>query len=277
MVIDYNLLKRTINGVPYHVRYALWNSKEIKKFRIKELVKELPLLKFKQYTHVYEDNSNNKFNIFDDVCFASLGQNVSKFNSNRMLYFVDSKGGLTKKQKKEWVRLCKKHKFLPDYIPLTSSDYDCLLLNFDKTPYEGDVYHYLVAFRNLREFQELIANTLYLVIDCGVNFYIAYTYCSKLNCMFMGHNIGQFASNIYTNPKDLTIRAKDVLVFYLFLNKKIALKQKKLSEVSTPKTSKYYSFLHTYIKLENPHIYRMKACNLAEMLEQDSLLKLIEE
>lgn len=131
------------------------------------------------------------------VCFSSLPrelheERINNNRYNRICYKVvdDLKNQviLTIEEKREWIKIARKHGLLPPYVRLFAAKDGKITIDLEKcTP--AQIYGYLATFRFIREDPGFVRAMVYLVNDLKVNFYVAYVLCHKICLTHSGHTV----------------------------------------------------------------------------------------
>lgn len=127
------------------------------------------------------------------VCFSSLMSYIYKEKANRMHYKMDRDPGaakiakITEQQEKEWIKLCIKHKLLPNYVTIGIIKGGMTLDISDMNP--SQLYMYLCSLRYIREEPGFVKSILYLVKEHNMHFFTAFVLASKVAIDSIGHHI----------------------------------------------------------------------------------------
>jgi hypothetical protein len=185
------------------------NAPEVTKLA-KELIKEITEYKHcyiyavqfstfsdprKQVCLVEPDEIKDKFRgtITKNACFRGLERQLKDEKLNRVyMEIVDcqiASPKITSEEKKQWIELAQKYKFLPEYVEQSWTDGGKYVIDLnDKNMSPSLLYAYLTVIRYIREEPGFIKSIL-IMTNHGVNFYIAFVLSSKMYVTNVGHHI----------------------------------------------------------------------------------------
>lgn len=158
------------------------------------------------------------------ACFSSLlGMLKSNTKDDRIYYKMEEdrnhKVELTDEEKHHWVELCVAYGTMPDYITTENANKKVMVLKIveDLTP--SLMFIYLCCFRYYREDPGFVRAMVYLVNKCGMNYYAAFVFATKVCINYDLHHIltgiRRYGEKI--EPEDAIIRLKDVIGLSRFL------------------------------------------------------------
>jgi len=137
---------------------------------------------------------------YTGVCFSSLMSYIYKEDANRMHYKMENDPGVaevaktTGQQERRWIRLCIKHKLLPNYVTTDIIKGGMTLDISETTP--SQLYMYLCALRYIREEPGFVKSVLHLVREHRMNFFAAFVLASKVAIEGGGHHILDVTKNM---------------------------------------------------------------------------------
>ena len=111
---------------------------------------------------------------------------------NKMYYKMNFKNAgkpiLKKSERYAWLKMCKKHNLLPNYI--VPSTVVTGKVVFDMVGISPSLlYAYLTMMRAIVEYPAFVRSTVYLVNKVGMDFYAAFVYTTKYYITNYGHHI----------------------------------------------------------------------------------------
>ncbi len=121
-------------------------------------------------------------------------RNASPYGSHVAKY--EYSPDITLEQAKRWLQLLKEHKIIPKYVDenVLHEPKDpavqvagTVVINLDGLS-PAQLYMYLSSIRDLHEYSKVVKWVLYLVGECGVDFYAAYTFGCKICSAGGGHH-----------------------------------------------------------------------------------------
>jgi len=148
------------------------------------------------------DKNTNK------ACFAGVGRMLQSYETpdpyykgppksdipipNRIFYIMNFKSAgkpeLSKTERYAWLRLCKKHKLLPNYVAASTVITGKVV--FDTSIVSPSLlYTYLTMMRAIVEYPAFVKAVVYLVDKVEMNFYAAFVYASMFYISNFGHHI----------------------------------------------------------------------------------------
>ena len=174
------------DSISYQVKYSLFKD-ENEKIDLKNFDKE----KHKTISH---------------VCFSGLLSALDSKNVNRIHVQFDNYNKNTPSEKKQWLRLAKRHGLTPKYIKQTWLKEKSFVLDLnDKNMSPTLLYVYLSTLRNLRDDNSFIKNVI-IMTDHGINYFIAFAISSMFYIINGGHHIldlrKQYGSKGITSVED---------------------------------------------------------------------------
>jgi len=159
-----------------------------------------------------------------DWCFSSLLGMLSRNDEDDRIYYkmeedVNAETKLTDEEKHCWIDLCVAHRTMPDYITMGNIDEKIMVLKItgDLTP--SLIFVYLCCFRYYREDPGFIRAVVYLVNKCGMNYYAAFVFATKICMNYDLHHFLTKVRGYGDKPelKDIAIRLSDVIGLSRFL------------------------------------------------------------
>ncbi len=176
----------------------------------KEIIKEIPKynrcgiyeVRFgsfsdsrKQVYLVEADKVKNEFKgtIKKNVCFRGLDHELKDKGLNRVYMAIEdctkALPRITPKEKKQWIELAQKYKLLPEYVKQSWVDKGEYIIDLrDKNMSPSLLYAYLSIIRCNRDEPGFVRSVL-IMVDHGVNYYIAFALASKMYITNSGHHI----------------------------------------------------------------------------------------
>ena len=147
------------------------------------------------------------------VCFANLMSELKGLTEvNRIMYLGKDigKDAVDATERTYWIRLCKDHGFLPEYVEEEwAEDRRYVLRLNDQEMNPSLLYIYLSCFRSMQEDPGFIRAMLYLVPCYRMDFAAGWCLASALSITNSWHNIVQigrnYGSDIKENVNNVTI------------------------------------------------------------------------
>lgn len=183
-------------------------SKETK--LAKEIIKEIPTyrncgqyeVRFcsfsdpREHMHLVEaDEVKKKFNgsIRRNICFRGLERELTDKSLNRVYMAIKNcttvLPKITSKEKRQWIELAQEHKLLPKYVEQSWVDKGEYIIDLnDENISPSLLYAYLSVIRYIRDETAFVRSVL-IMVDHGVNYYIAFTLASKMYVTNSNHHI----------------------------------------------------------------------------------------
>lgn len=131
----------------------------------------------------YYKATNNPYNKID---------NTKKPMPNRVYYLLNPNSNGRPKptltEKYAWLRLCKEHKLLPEYVAPTTVRKGYVVFDISNIP-PSLLYVYLNMMRVIVEYPAFVKSMVYLVNKLKMNFFAAFIYASRLFITNNGHHI----------------------------------------------------------------------------------------
>jgi len=161
-----------------------------------------------------------------NVCFANLLDKIkTNKTSDSVLYtlFDDKRNiNLTLDEKKEWIKMARKYKFLPKYVRYSScatEEGGNLVLKINDIQ-PSLLYLYLTVFRHIRDDPGLVKCMLHLVNECEMDFYLAYTISCRICVTNSGHSLVNYTRGYMekSNINNLSINVSIALALVKFIN-----------------------------------------------------------
>jgi len=138
---------------------------------------------------VIEDNDLRKGWCFSDL----LGMLKTNDKDDRIYYKMEEDTHdtvkLIDKEKYRWIDLCVAHKTMPDYITIEDIDKKVMVLKITEDLTPSLIFIYLCCFRYYREDPGFIRAVVYLVDKCGMNYYAAFVFATKICINYDLHHI----------------------------------------------------------------------------------------
>lgn len=157
-----------------------------------------PKIVSSQYAH---GNSSTKYGTYDGkkdnkiedkkltsgYCFSNLLSMLKCNKDHNKIYYkmeedLNQKVKLTEEEKYRWIELCVKHKTMPEYITVENIGRKIMELEVTEDLTPSLIFLYLCCFRYFREAPGFIRAVVYLVDKCGMNYYAAFVFASRV-CM----------------------------------------------------------------------------------------------
>jgi len=141
----------------------------------------------------FKSENEYKKNGFDintsEICFSSLNQQIgSNKNSDRMVFIFEKSECITDNEMRRWLSLCKKNGFLPKYASVINiMKHKSLVLDVTKHT-RNLIYTYLTVCRFPQEDPCMVRNTLTLVENFKMDFFVALTFATQILMNNMGHH-----------------------------------------------------------------------------------------
>jgi hypothetical protein len=163
-------------------------------------------------------------------CFSAFLRTVRQLRNggedpNRILYVMpDDKGNirLTLKEKKEYIKMLRRHKLLPGYVRYgwVGKDVSKLVLNIENMS-PSLAYGYLSNFRYIREDPGFVRALVYLVNTKEMNFYAAYVLASKVCLSWKGHTVLDLIREYMQSPdpNKVGIPVQKIVALYRYFHR----------------------------------------------------------
>ena len=216
IILDSNIITDQSRSGSYNVRYALYYDGRRRR---------------KNSIYIPE-NLKSEFGVdfvSNRACFAGFrGELGSYYNPdpytkrsnknvpipNRIYYIPDMKStGSPKPTLTEmytWIRLCKQHKLLPEYVAPSVVSKGRVVFDITETS-PSLLYLYLSMIRSVSEYPAFVKATVYLTSKKKVNFFAAFVYASKLYITNSGHHVLN-TSRAYNSNKSSLLSLKGIEV-----------------------------------------------------------------
>jgi hypothetical protein len=177
---------------------------------------------------VESDEVKKKFkgSIRKNICFSGLNRMLKDESLNRVYMAIKNcttaLPKITTKEKKRWIELAQKHKLLPKYINQSWVDKGEYIIDLStKNMSPSLLYSYLSMIRYNRDEPAFVRSVL-IMVDHGVDYYIAFTLASKMYITNSGHHI----VDISRSYPHVTIRTtKEILNMELDVGVAISLRR----------------------------------------------------
>lgn len=162
---------------------------------------------------------------FSGYCFSNLIDYCATTKGvNRILYVMEDDEKNTRlslREKKEFVKLCRKHKLLPSYFKYdwVGEDVSRIVIKLDGVS-PSLLYAYLSNFRYIREDPGFVRALVYLVRTKKLNFHAAYVLASKCCLSHGGHSVIDYIRG-YMEKLDIykvPIPINKMIAVYRFFN-----------------------------------------------------------
>jgi len=165
------------------------------------------------------------------VCFSSLLSNIRNRDKtpNRVLYIMedDDDGNLLDpplsiKEKKEFIKISRKHQLLPDYVKydwIGENGVSRIVLDIsDMSP--SLLYAYLCHFRYIREDPGFVRALVYLVNTKKMDFYIAYALAHRVCLAWGGHTVLDYLISYpdTNDPNSMSLNLRFAAGTYRYFN-----------------------------------------------------------
>jgi hypothetical protein len=144
---------------------------------------------------VGSDEVKKKFkgSIRQNICFSGLNRELIDKSLNRVYMAIKNCATalpeITSEEKKRWIKLAQKHKLLPEYVKQSWIDKGEYIVDLsDKNMSPSLLYSYLSMIRYNRDEPAFVRSVL-IMVDHGVDYYIAFTLASKMYITNSGHHI----------------------------------------------------------------------------------------
>jgi hypothetical protein len=158
------------------------------------------------------------------ACFSQLLSMLKTDDKDDRIYYkmeedIHQKVKLTDEEKHHWIELCVTHGTMPDYITIGDIDKKVMVLKIveDLTP--SLIFIYLCCFRYYREDTGFVRAMVYLVNKCGMNYYAAFVFATRVCINYDLHHIltgvRRYGDSI--GPEEAIIRLSDVIGLSRFL------------------------------------------------------------
>jgi len=96
---------------------------------------------------------------------------------------------ITSEEKRQWIKLAKKHNLLPKYVKEAWVDKGKYVINLNvKGMSPSLLYSYLSVIRYIRD-ETAFVKSILIMVDHGVNYYIAFVFASRMYIHNTGHHI----------------------------------------------------------------------------------------
>jgi hypothetical protein len=157
------------------------------------------------------------------ICFSSLNQQMGKNNKcDRMVFIFEKSKCITDDEMRRWLSLCKKNGLLPRYAGVTNiMKHKSLVLDVTKHT-RNLIYTYLTVCRFPQEDPNMVRNTLTLVEDFKMDFFVALTFATQILMNNMGHHflpgISPYMKPTNVDKLDET-RVEHMIGLYRFIQK----------------------------------------------------------
>jgi len=193
-VFDSKMITTTFRAGSYDVYYVLYyDSKPTHKSSI--YIPEDPVEEFK----VKRNNNSACFAGMRNMLGAYLGNDPyckeTKHDvpvPNRVYYKMNfSNAGkpiLKKSERYAWLKLCKEHNLLPNYVVPSTVITGKVVFDMTETS-PSLLYTYLTMMRTIVEYPAFVRSMVYLVDKLEMNFWAAFVYTSKFYISNHGHHI----------------------------------------------------------------------------------------
>jgi hypothetical protein len=161
-----------------------------------------------------------------NICFSGLVGKIRnrKKKPNRLLYHMEDDKSigpkLTLKEKREFVKISRKHGLLPSYVKYEWIGKEKMKLVLDITDLSPSLlYAYLCNFRYIREDPGFVRAVVYLINDKKMDFHIAYALCHRICLTFSAHTVLDYISQYMeeTDPNKIEIDVKYMAAIYRYL------------------------------------------------------------
>lgn len=138
---------------------------------------------------VIKDNDLKKGWCFSDL----LGMLKTNDTDDRIYYKMEEDTNdrvkLIDEEKHRWIGLCVNHGTMPDYITVEDIDKKIMVLKITEDLTPSLIFIYLCCFRYYREDPGFIRAVVYLVDKCGMNYYAAFVFATKICMSYDLHHI----------------------------------------------------------------------------------------
>lgn len=198
------------------VTYGLYTADDLKPPDIQELTKAKKYKGYKDAACFYAlmDALGEERKIRFNRIHYSVSICVDDTNRNASPYDKQSLTGpsITVEEAKRWLQLLKEHRIIPEYVDENvlhdpedrkSKIVGTIVIELDGLS-PAQLYMYLSSMRDMVEYGKAVKWVIYLVDNCGIDFYAAYAFSCKICSVGGGHHFinlhrayGSSGNNLY--------------------------------------------------------------------------------